>query len=158
MEAVLSRPLFWYIGLHAQCIHHVWHDGVIQWKPVNSPRTGPVTRSFDVFFDLCLNKRLSEQSWGWWFETPPRSLWRHCNEVFMLFSHHFGIFVARWERYLDNIDFLKIGQFDDTYYPLTSCRIFYKNFPSSFRMYIKHMRQYVIQLFLRTTHWHKLIT
>ena len=41
----------------------------------------PVTRSFDVFFDLRVNKRLSEQSWGWWFETPARSLWRHCNSV-----------------------------------------------------------------------------
>ena len=47
----------------------------------NSPVTGefssqrPVTRSFDVFFDLRLNKRLSKQSWGWWFETPMRSLW-----------------------------------------------------------------------------------
>ena len=42
----------------------------------NSPVTGefplqrPVTRSFDVFFDLRLNKRLSKQSWGWRFETP----------------------------------------------------------------------------------------
>ena len=42
----------------------------------NSPVTGEfhaqrlVTRSFDVFFDLSLNKRLSKQSWGWWFETP----------------------------------------------------------------------------------------
>ena len=27
----------------------------------------PVTRSFAVFFDLRLNKRLSKQSWGWWF-------------------------------------------------------------------------------------------
>ena len=51
----------------------------------NSPVTGefpaqrPVTRSFDVFFDLCLNKRLSKQMWGWWFETPSRLLWRHCN-------------------------------------------------------------------------------
>ena len=50
----------------------------------NSPGTGefsaqkPVTRSFDVFSDLRLNKRLSQQSWGWWFETPSRSLWRHC--------------------------------------------------------------------------------
>ena len=41
----------------------------------NSPVTGefpaqrPVTRSFDVFFDLRLNKQLSTQSWGWWFET-----------------------------------------------------------------------------------------
>ena len=39
----------------------------------------PVTRSFDVFFDLRLNKRLSKQPWGWWFETPSLSLWRHCN-------------------------------------------------------------------------------
>ena len=52
----------------------------------NSPITGefhsqrPVTRSFGVFFDLRLNKRLSKQSWGWWFETPSRPLWRHCND------------------------------------------------------------------------------
>ena len=38
-----------------------------------------MTRSFDVFYDLHLNKRLSKQSWGWWFETPLRPLWRHCN-------------------------------------------------------------------------------
>ena len=37
----------------------------------------PVTRNFDVFFDLCLNIRLSKQSWGWWFETQSRPLWRH---------------------------------------------------------------------------------
>ena len=40
----------------------------------------PVTRSLDVFFDLHLNKRLSKQSWGWWFETPSCSWWRHCND------------------------------------------------------------------------------
>ena len=51
----------------------------------NSPVTGEfhaqrrVTRGFDVFFDLRLNKRLSKQSWGWWFETPLHSLWRHFN-------------------------------------------------------------------------------
>ena len=39
----------------------------------------PVTRSSDAFFDLHLNKRLSKLSWGWWFETPSRPLWRHCN-------------------------------------------------------------------------------
>ena len=43
------------------------------------PSQRPVTRSFDVFCDLRLNKRLSKQPWGWWFETPSRSLWRHCN-------------------------------------------------------------------------------
>ena len=44
------------------------------------PSQRPMTRSFDVFFNLLLDKRLSKQSWGWWFETPSRSLWRHCNE------------------------------------------------------------------------------
>ena len=51
----------------------------------NSPVSGefpahrPVTRSFDVFFDLRLKKRLSKQPWGWWFETLSRPLWRHRN-------------------------------------------------------------------------------
>ena len=45
------------------------------------PSQRPVTRSFDVFFDLPVNKRLSNQSWCWWFETPSRSFWRHCNET-----------------------------------------------------------------------------
>ena len=42
----------------------------------------PVMWSFDVFLDLRLNKRLSKQAWGWWFETPSCSLWRHCNDGF----------------------------------------------------------------------------
>ena len=32
-----------------------------------------------VFFYLRLNKRLSRQSWGWWFQTSLCSLWRHFN-------------------------------------------------------------------------------
>ena len=36
----------------------------------------PVTRRFDVFFDL----RLSEQLRPWQFEPPLHSLWCHCNE------------------------------------------------------------------------------
>ena len=47
--------------------------------PGEFPTQRPVTRSFDVLFDLCLNKRLNKQSWGWWFETPSRLLWRHRN-------------------------------------------------------------------------------
>ena len=45
----------------------------------NSPVTGefhsqrPLSRSFDVFFHLRQNR-------DWWFETPSRPLWRHCNE------------------------------------------------------------------------------
>ena len=58
----------------------------------NSPVTGefpaqrPMTWSFDVFFDLRMNKRLSKQSWGWWFEKPQRQLWRHCNVLNYLFQ------------------------------------------------------------------------
>ena len=48
--------------------------------PGEFPTQRPVTRSFDVFFDLRLKKRLSKQPWGWWFETPSWSLWRQCNE------------------------------------------------------------------------------
>ena len=47
--------------------------------PGEFPAQRPVTWSFDVFCDLRLNKRLSKQQWGWWFETPSRSLRRHCN-------------------------------------------------------------------------------
>ena len=49
--------------------------------PREFPAQRPVKRSFDVFIDLCLNKRLSKQSWGWWFETLSRHLWRRCNEL-----------------------------------------------------------------------------
>ena len=57
-------------ALLALCLSPVTGEFPSQW---------PVTRSFYFFFDLRLNKRLSKQSWGWWFETPSRSLWRHCN-------------------------------------------------------------------------------
>ena len=39
----------------------------------------PVTRGFDVFFDLRMDKRLSKQSWGYRFQTSTRPLLRHCN-------------------------------------------------------------------------------
>ena len=70
------------------------HDDVIKWKhfprywpfvrgihrsPVNSPHKGQWRRASMFFFYLRLNKRLSKQSWGWWFETLSRPLWRHCN-------------------------------------------------------------------------------
>ena len=76
------------------------HMRVIQWEMINMmtspngnifrvtgplcgefPAQRPVTRSFDVFFDLRPNKRVSKQPWGWWFETLSWSLWRHCNEI-----------------------------------------------------------------------------
>ena len=74
----------------------------------NSPVTGefltqrPVTWSFDVFFDLCLNKWLSKHSWGWWFETLSPLLWCHCNEMpyqkFPIYTtyHHLLLFEVPW--------------------------------------------------------------
>ena len=47
----------------------------------NSPAQRPVTRYLDVFFELCLSKRLSKLSWGWWFKMPSHQLWRHCNDA-----------------------------------------------------------------------------
>ena len=64
--------------------------------PGEFPTQSPVTRSFDVFFDLCLNKRLSKQSWGWWFETPSWSLWRQCNEMSLLVVENSWIVCPWW--------------------------------------------------------------
>ena len=74
----------------------------------NSPVPGefhaqtPVTRSFDVFFDLALNKR-SKQTWGWWFETLSRQLWRHHNDKFSCWWYEppcrSGASEAKWIKY-----------------------------------------------------------
>ena len=52
-------------------------------REFTGPRWIPRTKASDAglwfFFDLPLNKRLSKQSWGWWFETLSCPLWRHCN-------------------------------------------------------------------------------
>ena len=72
------------------------------------PSQRPVTRSFDVFFHLCLNKRLSKQSSGWWFETPSCSLWRHCKVKFV-----------KWLRFMfylrENLEDLSSINFDWQY-------------------------------------------
>ena len=47
------------------------------------PSQRPMTRRFNVFFDLHLNKRLIKQSRRRWFETPRCSLWRHCNVLYL---------------------------------------------------------------------------
>ena len=52
-----------------------------------SPSQRPVTRGFDVFFDL----RLSKQSRRRWFERPSRLLWRHCNAAIHPLSQPGGI-------------------------------------------------------------------
>ena len=54
------------------------HGDVIKWK--HFPRHWPFVR---------LNKRLSKQWWGWWFETLSCPLWRHRN-VNCIFSDYAG--------------------------------------------------------------------
>ena len=49
------------------------------------PSQRPVARSYGVFFNLRLNKRLSKHSYGWWFETQSCSLWRHYNGYWFFF-------------------------------------------------------------------------
>ena len=99
-----SEPLHWY---WANETHEVtlkssgnigryliiawWHHQMETFRALlalcegNSPFTGkfpserPVTRSFDLFFDLRLKKWLSKKSIRRWFETPSRPLWRPCN-------------------------------------------------------------------------------
>ena len=75
------------------CWRH--YDDVIKWKhfprywpfvrgidrwSVDSPHKGPVRRSFDAFFHLRLNERLSKQPRRQWLETSSRSLWLHCDD------------------------------------------------------------------------------
>ena len=81
---------FWKVAFSLRNIH----DDAIKWKHfprnwpfvqgIHRPRWIPHTKASDAelwwfFFYLRLNKRLSKQPWGWWFETPPWSLWRQCN-------------------------------------------------------------------------------
>ena len=72
---------------------NVNHDDVTKWNHFRAqalcegnptgeswiPIQRPVTRSFGVFFDVRLNKRLSKRSRCRWFETLWRSLWRDVN-------------------------------------------------------------------------------
>ena len=68
-----KNSLTTWMGPICQCEYYaLWN-----WWIGEFPAKKPVTRSSDVFFDLRLNKRLSNQSWGWWFETLSPPLWRH---------------------------------------------------------------------------------
>ena len=62
-----------------------------RWIP-QTKTSDSVLWSVDVFFDLRVNKRLSKQSWGWWFETPSHPFWRHCDGKSLPLLHgHFPL-------------------------------------------------------------------
>ena len=97
-----------------------WHDDVIKWKyfPRYWPfvrgihRTGEfpvqrsVTQSFDVFLDLRLNKRLSKQPCGWWFETPSWSFWRQCNGNVIRNHYLYMVCLIRLRKLIGNYNTL----------------------------------------------------
>ena len=83
---IKSRVLLYTCPIHHDTTHcmitssngNIFRVALLAMFAGNSPVTGefpaqrPARQSFDIFFDLCLSKRLNEQSWSWWFETPPR--------------------------------------------------------------------------------------
>ena len=56
---------------------HLW----LKSASLEFPSQRSMTRSFDVFFDLRLNKRWTKHSRRRWFEIPSHSWWRHCNDT-----------------------------------------------------------------------------
>ena len=66
---------------------HLWGEFTgHRWIP--RTKASDAELCFDVFFDLRLKKRLSKQSWGWWFGTPSRPLWRHCIALITIQRNH----------------------------------------------------------------------
>ena len=84
---IIARTSSWLSDTYTHTHTHAGNDNTRRLKLASGknkniirfPAQKPVTRSFDVSFDLRLNKRLSKQSWGWWFESPSYPLWHHCN-------------------------------------------------------------------------------
>ena len=92
-------PVGTLLGLVSPAIYNnfITHDDVVKRKHFpryrsalcagNSPVTGefpsqgPVTWIFDVSFGVHQDERLSKRTRCWWFETPWRSLWCHCNVI-----------------------------------------------------------------------------
>ena len=102
-------------------------------SPVTSefPAERPVTRSFDFFY-LRLNKRLGKQSWGWWFETPLRPLWRHCYDISKC---HSLIICTWWHPWQREVLILCIIQF---IWRLLRCRYLSKPHLSNLKKHLSH--------------------
>ena len=62
-----NRGIIWHHQMETFSALLALCEGIHQ-SLVVFPSQRPVTRSFDIFFDLCLNKRLSKHSRCWWFQ------------------------------------------------------------------------------------------
>ena len=96
-----------------------FHDDVIKWKyfprywPFVFPSQRAVTRCVDVFFDLCLNKRLRKQSRRRWFETPSLLSATHLSLPFkrcFLCKHLLGNIVSTFNTIINPVCFDKSVQ------------------------------------------------
>ena len=89
-----------HVASHDIVVKKMYHDDVIKWKHfcvtghLRGEFTGhrwiPGIKASDAelwcFLWSAPEKRLSKQSWGWWFEKSSRPLWRHCNFLFIVIA------------------------------------------------------------------------
>ena len=78
------------------------HDDVTKWceeftGPGELPAQRPVMRNFDVFFGLRLNKQLSKQPRGWWFETHRGHYDVNVMGTFSAFPVLWEVTTGRWQ-------------------------------------------------------------
>ena len=103
----------------------------------------PVTRSFDVFLNLRLNKRLSKQSWGWWFETLSCLLWRHRNGI--LFAGQ-----TKYRKIVDEVSLCSCGTLGvnnvlaPLQYVAVICMIYVINNHSGCTMYLDYYFEHLL--------------
>ena len=97
------------------------------------PTQRPVTRSFDGYFDLRPNKRLSKQSWGWWFET----LSPHYDVIVMIYGYiYLSIYTILSLTYFHNVPTFYWG----TYVYLKSWCLYF-----TFRVLNKGFLYYILE-------------
>ena len=83
------------------------HDDVIKWKHfprywpfVIGHRWIPRTKASEAELWYSFYNRLSKQSRGWWFETPLRPFWLHCNGlgIYLVMTEGLGNPPCTWYR------------------------------------------------------------
>ena len=97
------------------------HDDVMKWKIFRV--TGPLGREFFGHRWIPLTKasdaelwcflwsaRLSKQSWGWWFETPSCSLWRHSDGFCTVSTGMLLVTCQTSGPWYDNSFFVKLSE------------------------------------------------
>ena len=121
------------------------------------PSQRPVTRSFDVFFLLRLNKSLSKQSWGWWFEKASRSLWRHWNGISSTRSRLFtyiSLIYTLWQVLLAWSQVIRGVVVKNKIVPF---KFFSNNWKNSIHFYIKPSNPLHIAIERRSKFWLSMI-